>query len=79
MPRIKLWSRIAVAKIITIVLLIAILGSLFSALFRLMNKRGATDASVVKALTLRVALSIGLFALLLLSFQLGLISPQGLR
>lgn len=66
------------AKLVTIAILLLILVSLFSALFRLMRKR-ENDASVAKALTLRVALSIGLFVLLLLGFQFGVISPQGLR
>lgn len=66
------------AKLVTIALLLLILGSLFSALYRLMRKR-EDGAAVAKALTLRVALSIGLFLLLLAGFQLGVIAPQGLR
>lgn len=67
------------AKILTILMLFMILGSLFTALYQLMHKRGEADASVVKALTMRVALSVGLFVVLLLGFRFGLISPQGLR
>jgi hypothetical protein len=33
----------------------------------------------VRALTLRIGLSIGLFVLLLISFSAGLIKPHGLR
>lgn len=67
------------AKLLTILTLLLILGSLFTALYQLMRKRGGTDASVVKSLTLRVGLSVGLFVVLLLGFQLGLISPHGMR
>lgn len=67
------------AKLLTILTLLLIVGSLFTALYQLMRKRSGTDASVVKSLTLRVGLSIGLFLLLLLSFQLGIISPRGMR
>jgi hypothetical protein len=66
------------AKVLTILMLLLILGSLFTALLQLSRKRG-TDAAVVKALTLRVGLSVGLFVMLLLSFHFGWISPQGMR
>ena len=51
-----------------------ILVSLFSALYFLLKDKGQSTRTV-KALTIRVVLSIALFALLLLGFKLGLI-PQ---
>jgi len=53
-----------------------ILVSLFSALYFLLKDKGQSTRTV-KALTIRVVLSIALFALLLLGFKLGLI-PQRL-
>ena len=66
------------AKVLTLLMLLLIVGSLFTALLQLSRKRGS-DASVVRALTLRVLLSVSLFVMLLLSFHFGWISPQGMR
>jgi hypothetical protein len=62
-------------KIVIVVLLVLILASLGSGLFYLMKDKGKTDRTV-KALTLRVALSVSLFLLLMLGYWFGLI-PQG--
>ena len=62
-------------KIVIVVFLILILASLGSALFYLMKDKGTTDRTV-RALTLRVALSVALFLLLMLGYWLGLI-PHG--
>jgi hypothetical protein len=62
-------------KIVIVVFLILILASLGSALFYLMKDKGTGDRTV-KALTLRVALSISLFLFLMLGYWLGLF-PQG--
>jgi len=62
-------------KIVILVFLILILASLGSALFYLMKDKGTGDRTV-KALTLRVALSVSLFLLLMLGYWFGLI-PQG--
>lgn len=62
-------------KIVIVVFLILILASLGSALFYLMKDKGTGDRTV-KALTLRVALSIALFLLLMLGYWFGLF-PQG--
>lgn len=59
-------------KLIIVFMLIAVIGSLFSGLFFLYRDRGPADRAV-KALTLRVALSIAIFALLLLGYRFGLI------
>ena len=61
-------------KTTIILMLIAILASLFTALFRLLHTQNAADrAGMVKALTIRVGLSITLFVLLLIGFRLGII------
>lgn len=59
-------------KIIVILFLVFIVGSLFSALYFLIRDKGQ-GSRTVKALTLRVALSVGLFALLMLGFYFGFI------
>ncbi len=63
-------------KVIIIILLIFIVVSLFTALYRLNNEKG-NSSKVVKALGIRVGLSILLFILILLAAQFGLIVPHG--
>jgi hypothetical protein len=65
-------------QLFTVLVLVIIVGSLFTALYRLTHKK-ETSSSVVKALTVRISLSIALFFVLLLSYQFGLISPGGMR
>jgi len=62
-------------KIAVILFLVFILASLGSALYFLVKDRGQSDR-VVKALTVRVVLSVVLFALLMLGFHFGLISGK---
>jgi len=59
-------------KIVVILFLIFIVASLFSALYFLIRDKGQGERTV-KALTLRVALSVAVFALLMLGFYFGLI------
>lgn len=63
-------------KIVIIAFLVVILGSLASALFYLMRDKGGSDRTV-KALTVRVALSLTLFLILMLGFYFGLIPKSG--
>ena len=65
-----------ITKIIVVLFLIAIIGSLFSGLFFLMKDKGASDRTV-KALTVRVSLSVLLFILLMIGFATGLLQPHG--
>ena len=65
------------AKVLIVLMLIAILASLFSALFFLMKDKG-TGTRTAKALTWRIGLSITLFILLMAGFYFGLITPTGL-
>lgn len=64
-------------KLIVIVLLVAIVGSLGSALFYLMRDKGGSDRTV-KSLTIRVGLSLALFLLLMAGYYFGFIPKQGL-
>ena len=62
-------------RIIVIALLLAILGSLGSALFFLFTDKPGSQRTV-RALTLRVGLSILLFILLLVGYHFGLIGKR---
>ena len=62
-------------KIVVILFLIFIVASLGSALYFLIKDRGQSDR-VVKALTVRVVLSVVLFALLMLGFYFGFITGR---
>jgi hypothetical protein len=65
-------------KILVIAILAGIIWSLGSALFHLSRDQG-DPKKMLRALTLRVALSVGLFVLLFVAWQLGLIKPHGLQ
>ena len=65
-------------KIVVIVGLIAVIASLFSALYFLYRDRGHGER-MVKALAIRVALSVTLVIFLVASYKLGWIAPTGLR
>lgn len=64
-----------IVKAFIIIALLFIIGSLGSGLFFLVNDKGQSDR-VVKALTWRIGLSIGLFLLLILCYLLGWITPN---
>lgn len=63
-------------KLVIILMLIGVIVSLFSGLFFLYRDRGAGNRAV-KALTVRIGLSIAIFALLLLGYRFGLIPGYG--
>jgi len=65
-------------KIIVVAALIAVVVSLFSALYYLYRDKGH-GTRMVRMLAIRVALSIGLVAFLVISYYMGWIGPQGLR
>jgi len=77
-------------KILVIVVLFAIVGSLGSALFHLSRGTRSNDSEesnaqameehsrkMVRALTVRIGLSLALFILLMLAWSAGLITPTG--
>lgn len=65
-------------KIAVAIAFILIIGSLASALFFLMRDKGKSN-NTVRALAVRVGLSITLFLLILLAHKLGYIQPTGIR
>jgi hypothetical protein len=64
-----------VIKILIIVVLVAIVASLGSALFHLSTGKGDSK-KMARALTVRVGLSVVLFILLMLAYYNGLIEPN---
>jgi hypothetical protein len=64
-------------RIVVVLMLVLIVASLASGLV-FMIRDGGRGSRTVKALTVRVALSVGLFLLLLLAYAAGLIAPHGL-
>lgn len=62
-------------RIVIILFIVVILGSLGSALYYMIRDRGTTERTA-KALTLRVILSVILFLMLVLGFHFGLITTQ---
>ena len=63
------------SRIIIVVFLLLILGSLASGLYYLVKDKGNSDRTV-KALTIRVALSVTLFLLLMAGFYFGIIPAR---
>ena len=62
---------------IILIFFIFIIYSLASALYYMMKDSGGGSKRMVKALTLRVGVSIALFLFILLSFWMGWIKPAG--
>ena len=62
-------------RIVVILFITVILASLGSALYYMVRDRGTTSRTV-KALTVRIALSIVLFLLLMLGFYTGVITTR---
>jgi hypothetical protein len=65
-------------RFLVVAALIAIVTSLGMALYHLASGRGDSQ-KMVRALAIRVALSIALFVLLLLAWRSGLIVPHGIQ
>ncbi len=63
-------------KIIVVLFLLFIVGSLFSGLFYLVKDKGTSERTV-RALTVRISLSVVLFLLLMLAYATGLLQPHG--
>mgnify|MGYP002790553642 FL=1 len=66
-------------KLIVVGLLAAIVVSMGSALFHLVHDRKGETKKMVRALTVRISLSVALFVLLFIAYAMGLIEPHGLR
>lgn len=63
-------------KILVILILFVIIGSLFSGLFYLVRDKGSSERTV-RALTVRISLSLLLFVLLMIGYATGLLRPHG--
>jgi hypothetical protein len=63
-------------KIIIVLFLFIIIGSLFSGLFYLVRDKGTSERTV-RALTVRISLSVLLFVLLMIGYATGLLQPHG--
>ena len=66
-----------ITKIIIVITMIIIAGSLASGLIFLIKDSGNTKRTV-KALTIRIAISLSLFIFLIIAFKMGLIHPHGI-
>ena len=64
-------------KILVIAVFIGILAALGSALYQL-SRKGGDSRKMIRALAIRVGLSIALFLLLMILWYLGIIAPHGL-
>jgi len=65
-------------RLLVVAALIAIVASLGTALYHLASDRG-DSRKMVRALAVRVGLSIALFLLLIVAWRAGLIAPHGLQ
>ncbi len=66
------------AKVVVLIVFFGVLASLGSGLVFLIRDKGQSDR-VVKALSLRIGVSIALFGLLFLMWAAGFIEPHGVR
>jgi formate/nitrite transporter FocA (FNT family) len=66
-------------KLVILAILAAIVVSMGSALFHLVHDRKGETKKMVRALTVRISLSVALFILLFIAYALGLIEPHGVR
>lgn len=65
-------------KLIIVVIFIAILVSLFSGMFFMIKDKGDSTRNV-KSLTIRIGLSLALFALLIILYVTGVIHPNAIH
>jgi len=66
-------------RYLIILMLVLIVGSLGKALYHLSSNKPQDSRKMVKALTWRIGLSVGLFVLLIVAYYSGWISPQAGR
>ena len=69
----------ALVRLLILASLAGIVASLGFGLFHLSRGRAEDSRQLARALTIRITLSLVLFALLMLAWYLGLISPHTLR
>lgn len=66
-------------KLLVVAILVAIVISMGSAMFHLVTDRKGESKKMVRALTVRISLSVALFILLFVAYAMGWIEPHGLR
>ncbi|MGH8210184.1 MAG: twin transmembrane helix small protein [Steroidobacteraceae bacterium] len=66
----------SLVRLLILAVLVAIVASLGSALFHLSRGGEHDSRKVARALTIRISLSLALFALLIIAWYMGLISPH---
>jgi hypothetical protein len=66
------------AKTLIVLILLVIIGSLFSGLFYLVRDKGTSERTV-RALTVRISLSVLLFILLMVGYATGVLQPHGVH
>ena len=64
-------------RIVVILLLLVVIGSLFSGLYFVYRDKGTTNRAVI-SLTIRIAVSLLVFGILMASYYFGWIGPNGL-
>jgi len=64
-------------RIVILVLLLAVVASLFSGLFFVYKDKGNSNRAVI-SLTIRIGLSLLVFAILMVSYKMGWIGDRGL-
>ena len=64
-------------RIVILLLLVVVLASLFSGLYFVCKDKGGTNRAVI-ALTIRIAASLLVFAILIVSYYFGWIGERGL-
>jgi len=65
-------------RVIVLIALAAIVVSLGSALYHLARGTQQDSAKLARALTVRIVLSLALFALIMIAWYAGLITPHGI-
>ncbi len=68
--------RLEVFKLLVVCALIGIIVSLGSALFHLVTDKGDSK-KMVRALTVRIGLSVSLFLIIMAAWALGIVAPHG--
>ena len=64
-------------RIVIFVLVLAVIASLFSGLYFVYKDKGNSNRAVI-SLTIRIGLSLLIFAILIVSYLMGWVGPRGL-
>ena len=70
------WDGYVAFKYLIVIVLVLIIASLGKALYHLSSAKPEDGSKMVKALTWRIGLSVGLFVLLIVAYFMGWISPS---